>query len=159
MELLATDRERLAFLLETDAALDLDFEALDAMPRRLPRSRRRRSGPNTSPTTSARSRSRSTGFGSTPRTAWNPSSTRFPARRDLRPAFNLFQQFHVIFPFFKVTDSRRPGRPRSQWARCSSRGISSAARLPARFPCARCPERRHPCAIHHSGTARASRPK
>jgi len=30
MELFATDRERLAFLLETDAALDLDFEALDA---------------------------------------------------------------------------------------------------------------------------------
>jgi adenine-specific DNA-methyltransferase len=30
MELFATDRERLAFLLETDAALDLDFEALEA---------------------------------------------------------------------------------------------------------------------------------
>ena len=27
MKLFATDRERLAFLLETDAALDLDFEA------------------------------------------------------------------------------------------------------------------------------------
>ena len=30
MELFATDRERLAFLLETDDALDLDFEALEA---------------------------------------------------------------------------------------------------------------------------------
>ncbi|MCP9440821.1 MAG: hypothetical protein NHB36_13155, partial [Nitrospira sp.] len=30
MELFATDRERPAFLLETDAALDLDFEALEA---------------------------------------------------------------------------------------------------------------------------------
>ena len=30
MELFATDRERLAFLLETDAALDLDLEALEA---------------------------------------------------------------------------------------------------------------------------------
>jgi len=30
MELFATDRDRLAFLLETDAALDLDFEALEA---------------------------------------------------------------------------------------------------------------------------------
>jgi Asp-tRNA(Asn)/Glu-tRNA(Gln) amidotransferase A subunit family amidase len=30
MELFSTDRERLAFLLETDAALDLDFEALEA---------------------------------------------------------------------------------------------------------------------------------
>ena len=30
MELFATDRDRLAFLLETDAALDLDFEALKA---------------------------------------------------------------------------------------------------------------------------------
>jgi len=30
MELFATDRERLAFLLETNAALDLDFEALEA---------------------------------------------------------------------------------------------------------------------------------
>jgi len=30
MELFATDRERLAFILETDAALDLDFEALKA---------------------------------------------------------------------------------------------------------------------------------
>jgi adenine-specific DNA-methyltransferase len=29
MELFATDRERLAFLLETDAALALDFEALE----------------------------------------------------------------------------------------------------------------------------------
>ena len=28
MELFAADRDRLAFLLETDAALDLDFEAL-----------------------------------------------------------------------------------------------------------------------------------
>jgi adenine-specific DNA-methyltransferase len=31
MELFATDRDRLAFLLETDAALDLDFEALEAL--------------------------------------------------------------------------------------------------------------------------------
>ena len=30
MELFATDRDRLAFLLETDAALDLDFETLEA---------------------------------------------------------------------------------------------------------------------------------
>jgi hypothetical protein len=30
MERFATDRDRLAFLLETDAALDLDFEALEA---------------------------------------------------------------------------------------------------------------------------------
>ena len=30
MELFSTDRERLAFLLETDAALDLDFETLEA---------------------------------------------------------------------------------------------------------------------------------
>ena len=30
MELFATDRDRLAFLLETDAALDLDFENLEA---------------------------------------------------------------------------------------------------------------------------------
>ena len=30
MELFPTDRDRLAFLLETDAALDLDFEALEA---------------------------------------------------------------------------------------------------------------------------------
>ena len=30
MDLFATDRDRLAFLLETDAALDLDFEALEA---------------------------------------------------------------------------------------------------------------------------------
>ena len=29
MELFATDRDRLAFLLETDAALDLDFEILE----------------------------------------------------------------------------------------------------------------------------------
>jgi hypothetical protein len=29
MEIFSTDRERLAFLLETDAALDLDFEALE----------------------------------------------------------------------------------------------------------------------------------
>jgi adenine-specific DNA-methyltransferase len=33
MELFATDRDRLAFLLETDAALDLDFEALEAQGR------------------------------------------------------------------------------------------------------------------------------
>ena len=32
MELFATDRERMAFLLETDAPLDLDFEALEARP-------------------------------------------------------------------------------------------------------------------------------
>jgi adenine-specific DNA-methyltransferase len=31
MELFATDRDRLAFLLETDAALDLDFETLEAL--------------------------------------------------------------------------------------------------------------------------------
>ncbi len=31
MELFATDRDRLAYLLETDAALDLDFEALEAL--------------------------------------------------------------------------------------------------------------------------------
>ena len=31
MELFATDYERLAFLLETDAALELDFEALEAL--------------------------------------------------------------------------------------------------------------------------------
>lgn len=30
MELFATDRDRLEFLLETDATLDLDFEALEA---------------------------------------------------------------------------------------------------------------------------------
>jgi hypothetical protein len=30
MELLSTARDRLAFLLETDAALDLDIEALEA---------------------------------------------------------------------------------------------------------------------------------
>ena len=30
MDLFATDRDRLAFLLETDAALDLDFETLEA---------------------------------------------------------------------------------------------------------------------------------
>jgi adenine-specific DNA-methyltransferase len=30
MKLFATDRERLVFLLETDAALDLDFEVLEA---------------------------------------------------------------------------------------------------------------------------------
>ena len=30
MELFASDRDRVAFLLETDAALDLDFEALEA---------------------------------------------------------------------------------------------------------------------------------
>ena len=30
MELFSNDRDRLAFLLETDAALDLDFEALEA---------------------------------------------------------------------------------------------------------------------------------
>ena len=30
MDLFATDRDRLAFLLETDAVLDLDFEALEA---------------------------------------------------------------------------------------------------------------------------------
>jgi hypothetical protein len=50
-------------------------------PRQLPRSLRRNSGSSTSPITSARSRSWSTGYGNTPRTAWNPSSTRFPARR------------------------------------------------------------------------------
>ena len=33
MELFASDRDRLAFLLETDAALDLDFEALEAQAR------------------------------------------------------------------------------------------------------------------------------
>lgn len=33
MELFATDRDRLAFLLETDAALDLAFEALEAQVR------------------------------------------------------------------------------------------------------------------------------
>ena len=33
MELFATDRDRLAFLLETDAAIDLDFEALEAQGR------------------------------------------------------------------------------------------------------------------------------
>ncbi len=32
MELFATDRDRLAFLLETDAALDLDFEAPGTVP-------------------------------------------------------------------------------------------------------------------------------
>ena len=32
MDLFATDRDRLAFLLETDATLDLDFEALEALP-------------------------------------------------------------------------------------------------------------------------------
>ena len=31
MESFATDRDRLAFLLETDAALDLDFQALEAL--------------------------------------------------------------------------------------------------------------------------------
>ena len=31
MELFATDRDRLAFLLEADAALDLDFETLEAL--------------------------------------------------------------------------------------------------------------------------------
>ena len=31
MELFATARDRLAFLLETDAALDLDFETLEAL--------------------------------------------------------------------------------------------------------------------------------
>jgi len=30
MELFSTDRDRLTFLLKTDAALDLDFEALEA---------------------------------------------------------------------------------------------------------------------------------
>ena len=33
MELFASDRDRLAFLLETDAALELDFEALEAQAR------------------------------------------------------------------------------------------------------------------------------
>ena len=33
MELFASDGDRLAFLLETDAALDLDFEALEALGR------------------------------------------------------------------------------------------------------------------------------
>ncbi len=33
MELFATDRDRLAFLLETDAVLNLDFEALEAQGR------------------------------------------------------------------------------------------------------------------------------
>ena len=35
MKLFATDFERLAFLLETDAALDLDFEALEAQAREI----------------------------------------------------------------------------------------------------------------------------
>ncbi len=30
MELFAADRDRLAFLLETDAVLDLDFETIEA---------------------------------------------------------------------------------------------------------------------------------
>ncbi|GEM_PF-5351397 len=36
MELFATDRDRLAFLLETDAALDLDFETLEALAGEVP---------------------------------------------------------------------------------------------------------------------------
>jgi len=36
MKLFATDRDRLAFLLETDAALDLDFETLEALAGEVP---------------------------------------------------------------------------------------------------------------------------
>ncbi|MEJ5377092.1 MAG: hypothetical protein WHX93_10985 [bacterium] len=65
MELFATDRERLAFLLETDAALDLDLEALEAQAEAPAEEPSLQQGPNTS----ARSRSRRIGFGSTPKTA------------------------------------------------------------------------------------------
>jgi adenine-specific DNA-methyltransferase len=62
MALFAIDRDRLAFLLETDATLDLDFEALEALPGTAAGKPSRKSGRNTSPTTSTRSRSWSIGY-------------------------------------------------------------------------------------------------
>lgn len=81
MELFATERERLAFLIETDAALDLGFEALEVQVEADVEEPSPEKRPKYITNPIGRSRSWSTGYENTRWREWNPRTAPSLVRR------------------------------------------------------------------------------